>query len=139
MVLNIDLAPTFLDLAGVPIPGEIQGKSWRPLLSGQEAAWRTSFFYEYFYERNFRAPHVLAMRTEGAKLIQYPGHEDWTELFDLRADPYETQNLAADPEHANLLKKMQQEFAEQSRTVGYHLPAYADPIPGQEGNQKKRN
>jgi arylsulfatase A-like enzyme len=131
MVLNIDLAPTLLDLAGVAVPSEMQGRSWRPLLAGLEPAWRTSFFYEYFYERNFRAPHVLAVRTEDAKLIQYPGHDDWTELFNLRTDPYETRNLISDAQSADLLKEMQRKFAEQSQAVTYNAPAHADPVPGE--------
>ena len=43
---------------------------------------------EYFFERNYAIPTVLAVRTEKAKLIKYPGHDDWTELFDLAADPH---------------------------------------------------
>ncbi len=55
MVLNIDLAPTFLELAGVEVPNDMQGKSWKPLLSGKEetTSWRKSFFYNYFLERPF--------------------------------------------------------------------------------------
>src|SRR5262249_41591328 len=90
MALNLDLAPTLLDYAGVPIPGRMQGRSWRPLFDGRTGDWRKAFFYAYFYERGFRTPAVTAVRTETAKLIRYPGHDDWTELFDLNADPYET-------------------------------------------------
>src|SRR6185436_6821439 len=73
LVLNIDLASTFLDFAGVKIPSSMQGRSWRPLLEyaagpgGSAPPWRTAFFYEYFYERNFAIPTTLAVRTETAK------------------------------------------------------------------------
>jgi len=97
MVLNIDLAPTFIDLAGLPVPEAMQGRSWKPLLEGKPVEWRKAFFYEYFRERNFGAPTVFAVRTETAKLIRYPGHDEWTELFDLAADPCETRNLVKDP------------------------------------------
>lgn len=131
LALNIDLAPTFLDLAGVQIPSEMQGASWRPLLEGMPTTWRQSYFYEYFYERNFAIPTTLAVRTADAKLIKYPGHDGWTELFDLQADPYETKNLASDPAAKELLVKMQAEFDKQSRAVGFVVPEFADTVPEQ--------
>src|SRR5688572_20207647 len=59
MVLNLDLAPTLLDFAGVPVPREMQGSSWKSLLEGNMAGWRNSFFYEYFLEANLGPPSVL--------------------------------------------------------------------------------
>ena len=98
MVLNIDLAPTILDLAGAPIPAAMQGRSWRALAEGREPKdpWRKAFFYEYYYENPYAIPTVFALRTDTAKLIVYPGHPDWEELFDLTADPRETRNLIHD-------------------------------------------
>lgn len=128
LVLNVDLAPTWLDLAGVPIPESMQGRSWRPLLQGErpEPAWRESFFYSYFREGRFTAPTVTAVRTSRAKLIKYPGREDWTELFDLTTDPYETRNLYGDAERADLRKQLEEEYARQSAAVRYHVPEFAD-------------
>lgn len=128
MVLNIDVASTFLDLAGVSVPKTMQGRSWRPLLLEEKPdAWRTAWFYEYFQERAFPGtPTILAVRTENAKLITYPGHPDWTELFDLKADPYETANLASDPAHKDLRQKMEAEFERQKEAVEYGYPSYAD-------------
>ncbi len=103
MVLNVDPAATFLDLAAVPVPAVMHGRSWKPMLEGKtDVAWRDSFFYCYFFERGFATPTTAAVRTQTAKLIKYPGHDDWTEVFDLKADPYETNNLATDPVHAEL-------------------------------------
>jgi arylsulfatase A-like enzyme len=126
MVLNIDLAPTFLDLAGVPVPAEMQGRSWKPLLAGEPAQWRKAFFYEYFLEAGMGPPTVLAVRAEAAKLIKYPGHGDWTELFDLKADPYEMKNLFSDPASADLRKRMEEEYDRQASAVQFRIPEYAD-------------
>jgi arylsulfatase A-like enzyme len=107
MVLNIDLAPTFLELAGAAVPREMQGRSWVPLLTGKQTGWRQSFLAEYFYEQNFiGTPTLVALRTADAKLIKYSGHDDWTELFDLVKDPYEIKNLAGDPSHKEMLTRM---------------------------------
>ena len=133
LVLNVDLAPTFLDLAGVAVPPEMQGKSWAPLLTQADPGWRTAFFYEYFFENKFpETPTMLAVRTSRAKLIKYPGHDDWLELFDLAADPYETTNLARDPAHRALLSRMMEEFDRQKEAVGFRVPDYAErpPPPG---------
>ena len=131
MALNLDLAPTLLDLAGVKVPESMQGRSWRPLLEGNARAtnWRAAFFYEYFYERSYAIPTVLAVRTDKAKIIKYPGHDDWTELFDLAADPYEIKNLANDPAAKDLLAKMQAEFDRQAKAVDFRIPDFADPLP----------
>jgi arylsulfatase A-like enzyme len=145
MVLNIDLAPTFLDLAGVPIPEQMQGRSWRPLLSGKTAGWRKSFLFEYFLENAFPGtPTLFGVRTADAKLVKYPGHEEWTELFDLAHDPYETNNLAAVPARKDLLGRMQAEFDRQAKATQFRIPDDADKpgvgnTPGgKKGARKKK-
>jgi arylsulfatase A-like enzyme len=131
MILNLDLAPTWLDLAGVAAPREMQGRSWRPLAAGQRPAWRQAFLAQYFLENAFpTTPTTVAVRTARAKLIKYPGHDDWTELFDLAADPYETKNLARDPAHAALLAQLNAEFDREAQAVQYRIPEYADK-PGE--------
>jgi arylsulfatase A-like enzyme len=119
MTLNIDLAPTILDLAGVSRPASMQGRSLREFLQGRTPGdWRTAFLYEYFREDPFPTPTMFAVRTDSAKLIRYPGHEDWTELYDLLADPHEMTNLVDDPAHADLLSRMRAEFQRQSEQLG---------------------
>ena len=140
MVLNIDPAATFLDLAGQPVPAAMHGRSWKPLIEGKtEAAWRDSYFYCYFYEKGFNAPLTTAVRTSEAKLIKYPGHDEWTEVFDLKADPYEIKNLAQDPAYADLRKKLEAEYDRQAKAVDFRIPEYADKpaADGQEGAKKK--
>ena len=128
MVLNLDLAPTILDFAGVPIPREMQGQSWRPLAEGKQIPWRKAWLYEYFAEkqRNSRVPDIVAVRTESAKLITYPGHEDWTELFDLKTDPYETKNLYNEPSAAKLRAELEAELTRLRQELGYRVPEYVD-------------
>ena len=106
MVLSLDLAPSILDLCGLaPLP-DADGRSWASLLAEDAGEWRTSFLYQYDYERQFPyTPNVRAVRTDRWKFIRYP-HGDGgpdrqaAELYDLRADPLETENLAADPAHS---------------------------------------
>lgn len=127
MVLNIDLAPTLLDLAGVPIPPTMHGRSCRPLLEAKtDVDWRKAWFYCYFFERQFGTPLTTAVRTDGAKLIRYPGHDEWTELFDLAADPYELKNLYNLPEAAALQKQLEQEYDDQAKAIAFRIPVFAD-------------
>ncbi len=138
IVLNIDPAATFLDLAGQPVPAAMHGRSWKPLLENQaNASWRDSFFYCYFYERGFGTPTTTAVRTNDAKLIKYPGHDEWTEVFDLKADPYETKNLAQDPAFAGLRKSLEAEYVKQSDLISFKIPDFADK-PEAEGETKKK-
>ena len=131
MVLNLDLAQTLLDYAGIPAPQTMQGRSWRALLAGGAANWRQAWLYEYFAEnqKNSRVPDITAVRTTDAKLILYPGHPAWSELFDLKADPYELKNLFADAAQAELRIRMEAEHSRLSHEVGYCVPDYTDRPP----------
>jgi arylsulfatase A-like enzyme len=117
-VLNLDLAPTLLELAGVGAPGGLRGRSLRPLLAGEAVAWRRSFLYEYFAEPGFGVPTHLALRDVDAKLVVYPGHPEWTQLFDLAADPGETRDLANDPSRADRLRALRAELEREARALG---------------------
>jgi len=113
MVLSIDLAPSILDVCGVKPPEKQHGRSWKPLLAGKTDGWRTSFMYEYNYEKEFPyTPNVRGVRTADWKYIHYP-HGDGkpdrhkSELYDLRNDPQETKNLIDNPKHAERVKALQ--------------------------------
>jgi len=141
IALNIDYAPTILDLAGAEPLAEAQGQSLRPLLKGESPKdWRTSFFYEYFKEQNYTSPTVLALRTATHKLITYPGHDEWTEVFDLANDPYELKNLVGDQ---TLEKKLREEFDAASQAVVFRMPKLAAedgenaPKPGRRKRAKE--
>ncbi|MFO0954838.1 MAG: DUF4976 domain-containing protein [Isosphaeraceae bacterium] len=141
LVLNVDLAPTFLDLAGAPVPPEMQGKSWRPLLSADppKVPFRESFFYEYFRENSgndtsknvggYNTPTMTGVRTATHKLLKYRGRPEWSELFDLAADPYETKNLYADPAHEAVRKRLEAEHERLSNQLGYAVPARVPAEP----------
>ncbi|MHB1957731.1 MAG: sulfatase family protein [Acidobacteriaceae bacterium] len=93
-IVNIDNAPTALDLAGLPVPQEMQGRSVAPLLQGSAPQdWQTSFYYHYY---EFAPPHWVlphyGIRTDRYKLISYYTVNEW-ELFDLEKDPDEMENL----------------------------------------------
>ena len=136
MVLNVDMAPTFLELAGVAVPPAMQGKSWKPLLEEtQNADWRDAFFYAYFKERGFNSPFVTAVRTDTAKLVRYPGHDEWTELFDLAADPFELKNLWNQPEAAELRNKLEAEYEKQKAAIQFRVPDHADTAERAQGLQ----
>jgi arylsulfatase A-like enzyme len=123
MVLNIDFAPTILDLAGQAIPADMHGRSLRPLFGTDPVAWREAFLYEYWQENTWwfkpgdpRVPTILAVRTPRYKLITYPDFGKWTELFDLESDPYETHNLVgysnSISRHVEMCHLLQQMLAE---------------------------
>ncbi|MBU6301947.1 MAG: sulfatase [Verrucomicrobia bacterium] len=100
-VANIDLAPTFLDLAGLPIPTSMQGRSLAPLLRGESPPdWRRSVYYRYYHSPGHHntAAHY-GVRTATHKLIHY-WQKNAYELFDLTKDPTEQHNLLFDPAEA---------------------------------------
>jgi len=124
LALNVDLAPTLLELAGVEPPDAMQGRSLVPLLEGREIEWRTSFVYENFYESPFETPTLYALRTETWKLIEYPGFPGWTELFQLSEDPHEIENLAGSEEHTATLAALRATLAERERGIGPRPPGF---------------
>lgn len=96
-VLNIDHAPTFLEMAGIAVPEQFQGRSYLELLRGNKPEWREAFLYEYFWERSFpQTPTVLGLHTGRYKFAQYHGIWDRYEMYDLESDPLEQHNLLGD-------------------------------------------
>jgi len=97
MVLNIDIAPTLVEVAGIPRPTQMQGQSFLPLLKGENIPWRNKVFYEYYWEQAFpQTPTTFAVRTDKYKYITYNGIWDINELYDLQKDPHEMNNLIRD-------------------------------------------
>lgn len=126
LVTNIDLAPTFLDLAGLPIPASVQGRSLVPLLRGQTPGdWRTSVYYRYYHDPGHHntAAH-LGVRTATHKLIYY-WKKNAYEMFDLTGDPYEQHNLLYAPEEANK-PEIAAKFAELKAEIARLQKQYKD-------------
>jgi arylsulfatase A-like enzyme len=113
LVLNIDLAPTALELAGVAIPAEVDGRSLVPLLTGRAKTWRRSFLIEYYTDTVFARVLRMgydAVRTERWKYICYRELEGMDELYDLHSDPYEMRNLAGSMGSAARLGELRAEL-----------------------------
>lgn len=125
VIMNVDLAPTFLEFAGVSRPTQLQGYSFADLLKNKNVPWsRKSVFYEYYWEAAFpQTPTTFAVRTDRYKYITYNGVWDINELFDLQTDPYEMNNLIRDTAYRQIgldLKKELFQWLEQ--TKGLQIP-----------------
>ncbi len=122
LAMNIDFAPTFLDYAGVNIPGDMQGRSLRPILENGETPddWRNATYYHYY---EYPAVHMVkrhyGVRTDRYKLIHFYYDIDAWELFDLEEDPNELNSVYEDPAYAeirdsltDLLQALQEQYGD---------------------------
>ncbi len=112
MVVNIDMAPTFLEAAGIQKPFDMQGESFLPIVSGNKTKpWRDEMYYHYYeYPEPHRvAPH-FGIRTSRYKLIRFYGPKDYWELYDLQKDKTEIHNLYNQPAHKATVAKLKQQL-----------------------------
>ena len=101
MTLNLDFAPTFLEMAGIPIPESMQGRSLRPLLTGVSPSnWRHEFFYEHHYGPQIIPPSEGIRTERWAYLRWLSPNPEIEEFYDVKMDPGERINLAGDPAQA---------------------------------------
>jgi len=132
MILNVDFPPTFLDYAGIDIPDEMQGSSFRPLLKGElPGGWQTSMYYRYWMHlANHYVYAHYGVRTLQYKLIYYyadalgqpgaiddPKEPEW-ELFDLQMDSHEMRNVYDDPAYAYVVRDLKGELRRLQEKVG---------------------
>jgi N-acetylglucosamine-6-sulfatase len=121
LIQNIDYAPTFLDVAGVDIPDDVQGRSLVPLFADPASDdWRSSIYYHYYeHGGEHQVPRHEGVRTDRYKLINFYSNDGFN-LFDLERDPTEMQDVSGDPAYASTMKTLQ---AELQRLRGvYDLP-----------------
>jgi arylsulfatase A-like enzyme len=145
LALNVDFGPTFLDYAGVPVPGFMQGRSLRGVLRGEAPPdWRTSMYYRYWVHYDV-AHHVWAhygVRTQRHKLVYYyaepcdtpgafdePRTPEW-ELFDLEQDPLELHSVYGQPAYADVTRELKRELRRLQQELGD-----TDCAPAPEGDE----
>jgi arylsulfatase A-like enzyme len=114
MVLNADMAPTLLELAGIEAPANMHGRSMRGLLEGRKTSWRTSMLYEAI-EPTLGSWPLVAIRDERWKYVRTFDVKDrarvvFEELYDLKGDPGELRNLASSAEHAVTRRRLEAEL-----------------------------
>jgi arylsulfatase A-like enzyme len=129
IVENVDFGPLMLDFGGASIPRDVQGRSFKPMLeTGDEPEdWKREAYYRYWmHMAHHDNPAHLGIRTKDHKLIYYYGCNydggyqtppGW-ELYDLKNDPHETQNLYDSPAHQNLVAELKERLAKLRQRVG---------------------
>ena len=134
--LTLDFASSILEICNAPSLPSTQGKSWKKLVSTGDTEWRTSWYYEYNYEKQFPyTPNVRALRTDRWKYIRYP-HGDGSpdrhmaELYDLQNDPGETTNLIAQQGQEKLIARLGTEL---DRLIAQAHAGKPDLMPMDEG------
>ena len=119
MVNHVDMAPTLLDFAGLPIPEDMQGFSLKPILEGRAEQVRDASYYHFYTHGNNNLPEMIGVRTKDFKLIHYPAMRkayQW-ELFDLNRDPDEMNNLCHNPEYQGVRERMLAELKRQIQSL----------------------
>ncbi|WP_420868323.1 sulfatase [Aestuariivivens sediminis] len=108
LVQNLDFAQTFLEIAGIQAPEDMQGKSLVPLLKGEKERWDRDAVYYHYYE--YPAEHAVkrhyGIATKSYKLIHYYYDVDEWELYDNEKDPHELNNVYENPDYADIVKDL---------------------------------
>ncbi|QDT66092.1 sulfatase family protein [Calycomorphotria hydatis] len=128
LVSNLDFAETFLTIADVAVPDDMQGESMTPLLKGDESAdWRDSLYYHYY---EFPGAHSVrrhnGVRTDRYKLMHFYNLDEW-ELYDLEKDPEEHHNVVNDPTYAEVVTELKSELVKLQDY--YQVPDDSGSVP----------
>ena len=118
MVLNIDLAPTLLDLTNAPVPDYMEGKSIKPILENQPINLRDDWHYEYYKEFLYSVPEIHAVRTREYIYIEYKSRRQ-PELFNIKNDPKNMVNLINKPEGQRVLPGLREKLQNYTQRVNY--------------------
>lgn len=141
LVQNLDLAPTFLDYAGLPIPSEMQGESFRDLVAGNSGEWRDAVYYTYYeYPSVHMVKRHYGVATDRYKLMHFYYDIDEWEMYDLEKDPSELKNVYDDPSYADVRAELHQKLNELRKQYGdsdslnkHYIKTYMDAM------KKRRN
>ena len=126
LVMNLDFAPTLLELAGLNADAEMQGLSFAPLLRAERPQWRDAIYYQYFaYPDWHMVRRQYGVRDARYKLVRYYEVDKW-ELFDLEKDPHEMRSVYSDAEYVDVVSEMKKKL--ESLRAQYRVPAH-DPVP----------
>lgn len=124
LIQNIDYAPTFLEMAGLDAPAEVQGESIVPIMKGNAKNWRQSIYYSYYEFGEHAVPQHFGVRTHTHKLMYFPRTDEWN-LFDLVRDPSEMKSVYSDPDYQKSRESLTAEY-HRLRKV-YDAPAHQQP------------
>lgn len=140
IILNTDFAPLLLDYAGVPVPSQMQGKSFRSNLAGETPKdWRESMYYRYWMHQQHRPAH-LGIRTKRYKLIYFYGQplrdiygepptEPAWEFYDLQKDPQEQHNQYSNPDYKQQIRTLKSELLQLKQEMGDSDQQYSEMEP----------
>ncbi|MDB4583061.1 sulfatase [Draconibacterium sp.] len=113
LVQNLDFAPTILDYAGIEAPAEMQGESFRDLVSGKTNEWRDAVYYTYYeYPSVHMVKRHYGVATERYKLMHFYYDIDEWEMYDLETDPSEMKSVYDDPAYADVQKELHAKLTE---------------------------
>ncbi|GAB3027436.1 sulfatase [Niabella terrae] len=111
LVQNLDFAPTLLDYAGVAVPGDMQGQSFRELAAGTSEKWRDAIYYTYYeYPSIHMVKRHYGIRTQRYKLMHFYYDVDEWEMYDLEKDPQEMNNVYNNPEYKKIRQDLHQQL-----------------------------
>jgi arylsulfatase A-like enzyme len=134
LVQNLDFAPTFLDYAGIEIPEEMQGESFRKLVAGESGEWRDAVYYTYYeYPSVHMVKRHYGVATDRYKLMHFYYDIDEWEMYDLETDPMEMKNIYDDPAYADVqemlhkrLEELREYYGDSDELNDKFLKAYLD-------------
>jgi len=132
MVLNLDLAPTILDFAGIEKPDDMQGESFRDLVSGKKIPWRDAIYYHYYeYPSVHMVKRHYGIRTERYKLIHFYYDVNEWEMYDLEKDPMEMKSVYNDPAYKDIreilhkrLKELREQYGDSDELAEQAIKEY---------------
>jgi len=136
LIQNLDFAPTFLDYAGIEIPSDMQGESFRKIVSKESSEWRDAIYYTYYeYPSVHMVKRHYGVRTDRYKLIHFYYDVDEWEMYDLEKDPTEMNSVYNDPNYKEIQKEMhirvtqlRKKYGDSDEMDEMHLNKYIEAI-----------